>query len=202
MNKKGWLQALMMGIMVLSSQVFAQDKQSRVSIGNGQLYSARKEKSDTPSLPHIAREIKHELLTLPYYSLFDWLEYEVRPDSTVILRGQVVQPVTKSDAGGRVTRIEGVAAVVNEIEVLPLSPSDDRLRVALYRAIYGFNSPLFRYGTQVVPPIHLIVKNGRVTLKGVVATNGDRVLANLRARGVTGSFEIRNELQVEESMAR
>ncbi|HKV36177.1 MAG TPA: BON domain-containing protein, partial [Pyrinomonadaceae bacterium] len=112
------------------------------------------------SNPRIVKEVRHELVTLPYYSVFDWLEYEVQNNGTVILRGQVVRPTTKSDAEGRVKDIDGVSGVMNEIEVLPVSPSDDRARRALYRAIYNFNSPLFRYATQSVPPIHLIVKRG------------------------------------------
>src|SRR6185503_11914807 len=94
--------------------------------------------------PRIVREVRHELVTLPYYGVFDWLEYEVQSNGTVTLRGQVVRPSTKSDAGKRVEEIEGVTRVVNQIETLPLSPNDDRLRRALYRQIYGFNSPLFR----------------------------------------------------------
>lgn len=145
----------------------------------------------------VVREVRHELVTLPYYGVFDWLEYVVQPDNTVVLRGQVVRPTTKSDAESRVKDIEGVSGVVNEIEVLPLSPNDDRLRRALYRAIYGMSSPLFRYATQTVPPIHIIVRNGRATLKGIVANKGDANLAYIRARGVPGLFEVKNELKAE-----
>ena len=152
--------------------------------------------------PHIVREVRHELVTLPYYGVFDWLEYEVQNDATVILRGQVVRPTTKSDAEGRVKDIDGVRGVVNQIEVLPLSPSDDRARRALYRAIYNFNSPLFRYATQSVPPIHLIVKRGHATLKGVVASRNDAQLAYIRARGVPGLFSGRNERSVEGEQPR
>lgn len=150
----------------------------------------------------ILREVRHELVTLPYYGVFDWLEFEVQPDNTVVLRGQVVRPTTKSDAGRRVKDIDGVKAVVNEIEVLPLSSNDDRLRVALYRAIYNFNSPLFRYATESVPPIHLIVNRGHATLKGVVANKGDARLAYIRARGVPGLFSVKNELVVESELPR
>ena len=146
--------------------------------------------------PKIIKEVRHELATLPYYGVFDWLEYEVTADNTVILRGQVVRPTTKSDAEARVKDIEGVSRVVNEIEVLPVSPNDDRLRVALYRAIYGWNSPLFRYGHQSVPPIHIVVKNGRATLKGIVDSKGDANLAYVKARGVPGLFDVKNELVV------
>lgn len=147
--------------------------------------------------PRLVREVRHELVTLPYYGVFDWLEYEVQNDGTVILRGQVVRPTTKSDAGGRVKEVDGVKGVENQIEVLPLSPSDDRARRALYRAIYNFNSPLFRYATQSVPPIHLIVKRGHATLKGVVANRSDAQIAYTRARGVPGLFSVKNELIVE-----
>ena len=144
----------------------------------------------------LIREIRHELVTLPYYDVFDWLEGEVRPDGTVILRGEVVRPSTRSDARSRVERIEGVTRVVNQIVVLPVSQNDDRIRFATYRAIFGDNSPLFRYAHRAVPPIHIIVQNGRITLKGVVATEQEKNLAFIRARGVPGAFEVRNELRV------
>lgn len=147
--------------------------------------------------PRIIREVRHELVTLPYYGVFDWLEYEVQPNGAVVLRGQVVRPSTKSDAEGRVKEIEGVTSVVNQIETLPLSPSDDRLRVALYRQIYGWNSPLFRYAHQAVPSIHLIVNRGHATLKGVVSNRGDASQAYIRARTVPGLFSVKNELRVE-----
>ncbi|MGH9961030.1 MAG: BON domain-containing protein [Pyrinomonadaceae bacterium] len=148
------------------------------------------------SRAHIIKEVRHVLVTLPYYGVFDWLQLEVR-DNTVVLRGQVVRPTTKSDAQARVRQIDGVSKVVNEMEVLPLSPNDNRLRVALYRTLYGSNSPLFRYAHQAVPSIHIIVKNGRAVLKGVVANRGDANLAYLRARGVSGLFDVKNELEVE-----
>jgi hyperosmotically inducible protein len=147
--------------------------------------------------PRIVREVRHELVTLPYYGVFDWLTYEVQNDGTVVLRGEVVRPSTKSDAEHRVKDIDGVRGVENQIQVLPNSPSDDRLRLALYRSIYGFNSPLFRYATQSVPSIHIIVNRGRVTLKGVAANKGDAQLAYIRARGVPGSFAVSNELVIE-----
>jgi hyperosmotically inducible protein len=147
--------------------------------------------------PHIVREVRHELVTLPYYGVFDWLTYQVQNDGTVVLSGQVVRPSTKSDAEGRVKDVDGVRRVVNQIEVLPNSPSDDRLRLALYRQIYGFNSPLFRYATQSVPSIHIIVSRGHVTLKGVAANKGDANLAYIRARTVPGSFSVSNELSIE-----
>jgi len=151
---------------------------------------------------HIIKEIRHELATLPYYGVFDWLEFELRPDNTVVLKGQVVRPTTKSDAEARVKGIDGVAGVINQIEVLPLSPSDDRLRLALYRTLYNWDSPLFRYATQSVPPIHIIVANGRATLKGIVDSKADAQLAYIRARGVPGLFDVKNEIQVASEMPR
>lgn len=145
---------------------------------------------------NIVKEIRHELATLPYYGVFDWLEYEVGNDNSVVLRGSVVRPSTKSDAEKRVKEIEGVSRVVNEIDVLPASPMDDRLRIRVYRAIYNFNSPLFRYSHQAVPSIHIIVKGGRATLKGIVDSKGDATQAYIRARGVPGLFEVKNELIV------
>lgn len=147
--------------------------------------------------PRLVREIRHELVTLPYYGVFDWLEYEVQPNGTVVLRGQVVRPTTKSGAERRVKEVDGVTNVVNEIETLPLSSNDDRLRVALYRQIYGWNSPLFRYAHQAVPSIHLIVNRGHATLKGVVSNRGDATQAYIRARTVSGLFSVKNELRVE-----
>jgi hyperosmotically inducible protein len=150
----------------------------------------------------VIRQVRHELVTLPYYGVFDWLQFEVRPDNTVVLHGQVVKPTTKSDAEARVKDIEGVPNVINEIQVLPLSPQDDRLRLALYRRLYGFDSPLFRYATQAIPSIHIIVDHGRATLKGIVSNKGDAQLAYIRARSVPGLFDVKNELQIESEMPR
>lgn len=150
----------------------------------------------------LVKRIRHELATLPYYGVYDWLEFELRPDNTVVLRGQVVRPTTKSDAEARVKDIDGVKGVINEIEVLPLSPQDDRLRTALYRTLYNWDSPLFRYATQSIPSIHIIVKNGRATLKGIVDSKGDAQMAYMRARGVPGLFDVKSDLVVSSDMAQ
>ena len=123
---------------------------------------------------------------LPYYSVFDNLAFQVDGD-TVTLLGQVTRPTLKSSARNVVKGIEGVEKVVNKIEVLPLSPADDRIRLATYRAIFG-ESALQRYGMSAVPSIHIIVNNGRVTLEGVVDNETDKNLANIRANGVPGVF--------------
>lgn len=150
----------------------------------------------------VVQEVRHQLLMLPYYDVFDWLEGEVLADGTVILRGEVTRPTLKTDAERSVREVKGVRRVVNEIEVLPASPDDDRLRAALYNAIYKFDSPLFRYATRAVPPIHIIVKNGRATLKGVVAAKADSDLAYTAASSVAGLFEVKNELRAESNVAR
>lgn len=154
----------------------------------------------SPSM--LAAEVRHRLVMLPYYDVFDWLEGEVKPDGTLVLRGQVVRPTLKSDAEKSARDVPGIKRVVNEIELLPLSSHDDQLRLALYRAIYKFDSPLFKYATRAVPPIHIIVKGGRATLKGVVATRADSDLVYLAARGVPGLFEVTNDLRAEDQMPR
>lgn len=156
--------------------------------------------ADKNKIQSLSEEVRNQLVTLPYYSVFDWLQVEVKSDGTVMLMGKVTRPSLKDDAESRVKRLENAGSVVNKIEVLPLSPMDDQLRIALYRSIYSFNSPLFRYATQSVPPIHIIVENGRVTLKGVVARQADSDLATLAARQVSGVFRVENELQVEGRM--
>lgn len=142
----------------------------------------------------IARQVRHELVMLPYYGVFDNLAYRVDGD-TVTLTGSVTRPTLKSDAENVVKDIEGVERVVNQIEVLPLSPNDDRIRIATYRAIYG-QTGLDRYALQAVPPIHIIVNNGNVTLEGVVANETDKNLAEIQAKGVSGVFSVTNNLQV------
>jgi len=143
----------------------------------------------------IAREVRHELVMLPYYNVFDNLAFRV-DGSTVTLMGQVTRPTLKSDAERVVKSIEGVEKVVNRIEVLPVSPNDERIRAAVYRAIYG-HTALNRYGLQAVPPIHIIVNNGNVTLEGVVASEADKNIANVQANGVSGVFSVKNNLRVE-----
>jgi len=143
----------------------------------------------------LEREVRHELVTLPYYDVFDNLEYRIDGEQ-VILSGQVVRPTLKSGAENVVKNIEGVEKVTNNIEVLPLSPNDDRLRIAVYRAIYG-HTALQVYSIRSVPPIHIIVKNGNVTLEGVVANEGDKNIANIQANGVSGVFSVKNNLKVE-----
>ena len=153
------------------------------------------QRTSSRSTARIIREVRHELVMLPYYGVFDNLAYKVE-GYTVTLMGQVTRPTLKSDAENVVKKIEGVEKVKNEIEVLPLSPNDDGMRRAEYRAIYG-DTVLNRYALQAVPPIHVIVKNGNVMLEGVVATEADKNVAGIRANGVSGVFSMTNNLHVE-----
>ena len=145
----------------------------------------------------IVREVRHELLMLPYLGVFDYIAFKV-DGYNVTLLGQVVRPTLKSDAGNVVKRIEGVEKVDNQIEVLPPSTIDDQLRVRLFRAIYG-DPGLQRYELGVQKPIRIVVKNGRVTLEGVVDNESDKNLAGIRANGVSGVFSVTNNLQIEKS---
>lgn len=147
-----------------------------------------------------ARLVRHELVMLPYYGVFDNLEYKVE-GSKVTLLGQVYRPSLKVSAERVVKNIEGVDSVDNRIEVLPTSPHDDTIRLDTYRAIY--HHPNFtRYAIRAVPPIHIVVKNGHVTLVGVVAAEADKNLAGIQANGVSGVFSVTNNLTVESSRER
>ena len=148
-------------------------------------------------IDRIVKEVRHELVMLPFYGVFDNLAYKVDPDGTVTLLGQVSRPTLKSDAENVVKKIEGVEKVVNNIEVLPTSNNDDRIRRATYRAIYG-NETLSPYQLRAVPPIHIIVNNGHVTLEGVVARAMDKQIAGMQANQVPGAFSVTNNLKVEE----
>jgi hyperosmotically inducible protein len=143
----------------------------------------------------LAEKVRHELVMLPYYNVFDNLQYQVNGNE-VTLSGQVTRPVLKSDAENVVKHIAGVAAVHNNIEVLPLSPMDDQIRRAEFRSIYS-KAPLSRYGYGPVPPIHIIVRNGNVTLTGFVNNEMDRNIANIAANQVAGVFSVTNNLQVD-----
>jgi hyperosmotically inducible protein len=172
-------------VVLLAATLFAQTTalpQNRQKLGG------------TDPQQRITREVMHELLMLPYYSVFDNLAFRV-DGTTVTLLGQVNNPTLKSDAESSVKKVEGVEKVVNNIEVLPPSPGDDRIRRAVYRAVYGFGG-LSRYSLGAVPSIHFIVKGGHVTLVGVVDNETDKNLAEIQAKGVPGVFSVTNQLQV------
>ena len=141
------------------------------------------------------KQVKHELNMLPYVNAFDYLTFTVDANNSVTLSGEVTNSVVKSDAGKVVKRIEGVERVNNQIQVLPVSPMDDGLRVRLFRTIYGYPT-LQKYGLGVNKSIRIIVDRGHVTLMGVVDNEMDRNIAGMRANGVPGIFSVDNQLRV------
>jgi hyperosmotically inducible protein len=146
----------------------------------------------------IEADVQQQLFSLPYYTVFDFLAFRIEPGGTVRLLGQVVRPTLKDEAARRVKGIAGVDKVINDIEVLPTSPSDDAIRLAIARNIYRTDA-LDRYGFGSQPSIRIIVKNGRVTLEGVVDNESDKSIAGLKAREVNGVFEVKNNLSVARS---
>ena len=148
----------------------------------------------------VSKRVRKELVTLPYYGVFDNLAYKVEGD-TVTLYGQVVRPSTRSDAGRRVAKIKGVQRVVNNIEVLPLSGFDDDIRAQAYRAIFNTGG-LYRYALGANPSVHIVVKRGHLTLEGVVGTRMDKQLAEFAARGIPGVFSVTNNLIAERDERR
>jgi len=151
--------------------------------------------NDAGQFEKTVKKIRKELVTLPFYGVFDNLAFKYE-DGTVTLFGQVSRPTLRSDAKRVVERVTGVEEVVNKIEVLPLSNFDDRIRLATYRAIYR-QPGLDRLSLQAVPPIHIIVKNGNVTLEGVVLNKSDATRAFIAANGVSGVFSVKNNLRIE-----
>lgn len=188
-----------------------------VSIGRAQEQTNAAMTGSQEKLLRIAEEVRKQIVTLPQYGVFDNIHFGISPDGTVVLRGDASRPTLKSSAENVVKRIEGVEKVDNQIEVLPTSPNDDRIRAAVYRAVYSA-APLQKYtsnrggprmpsvaraagGITADPPlgfhaIHIIVRNGNVTLTGVVNSEADMSLAGIRASGVPGVFSVDNQIQV------
>lgn len=153
--------------------------------------------ADQKSHDRIVREVRHQLVMIPQLTIFDNLTYKV-DGNNVTLMGQVINPVIKNDAESAVKGIEGVENVNNQIEVLPPSPNDDRIRRQVARAIFN-DSSLFRYSMGALPPIRIVVNRGHVSLDGVVNNQADKNVAGIRAKGVPGVFSVENNLQVENS---
>jgi hyperosmotically inducible protein len=150
---------------------------------------------NTAANQHLIKEVRHELVMLPNVNIFDNLEFRVDGNNVTLL-GQVTRPVLKKDAENVVKHVEGVGQVINQIEVLPPSPNDDQIRRATYMALVR-QASFQIYFMQSLPPIRIIVKNGNVTLEGVVATKADSDLAKITANGVPGVFSVTNNLKVE-----
>ena len=171
----------LLSLMLLAGAVWGQNSAARPASDRGR--------------ERLARNVRHELVMMPFYGIFDNLSFRIE-GGTVTLMGQVTRPTLRSEAENRVKSLEGVEKVVNQIEVLPLSPNDDRIRLAVARAI--FNHPVLQqYSLRAVPPIHIIVKNGNVTLEGVVARQMDRDVAGIQTNQVPGVFSVKNNLVVE-----
>jgi len=185
------------GLAQQSQPVASQDQTAQTQPSSAAQSQEANETLSPESQDRLMKEVRHELIMLPYYGVFDNLAFRI-DGRTVTLEGQVTQPVIKSDAENSVKRIEGVEKVVNNIDVLPPSSLDDRIRRAVYRAIYSYG-PLFKYGGMAVPPIHIIVKNGHVTLEGVVDSEADKNVAGIRANQVPGTFKVTNNLRVVNS---
>ena len=161
------------------------------------LAQATKEKQGSKAFHDwLVKEVRHELIMLPYYSVFDNLTFSIEGGDVIVLTGQVVKPNLKQDAEAAVRRIEGTGKVVNNIEILPLSSIDDSLRRAVFRAIYSKDG-LDRYTMSAVPSIHIIVSNGNITLEGLAASQADKDLAGIAAKQVSGSFSVTNNLRLE-----
>jgi hyperosmotically inducible protein len=190
-NSAYWLCAV--GLMLAPAVAPVAQAQERGSATRTETPAERSRRGEE----RMMRQVRHELVMLPYYGVFDNLAFRVE-GNTVTLLGQVTRPTLKSSAENVVKDVEGVERVVNNIEVLPVSPHDDDLRLAAYRSIYG-HTALNRYALQAVPPIHIIVKNGNITLEGVVANEGDKNIAGMQAKGVPGAFSVTNNLRVEKS---
>jgi hyperosmotically inducible periplasmic protein len=163
---------------------------------NNSAQSTRSTALSQKGVDRIVKEVHHELVMLPFYGVFDNLMYKVSPDGTLTLLGEASRPTLKSDAERAVREIEGVERVDNQIKVLPVSPNDDRIRRATYRKIYG-HSVLSQYQLRAVPPIHIIVENGHVTLEGVVGRQMEKQVAGMQANSVSGVFSVENNLRVE-----
>jgi len=174
--------------MKITNKTFIVAALTAMSLAGGALMA------QTTDNPELQKKVRHELVMMPYFSVFDNMSYRI-DNGVVTLMGQVTRPVLKSDAERLVSHIEGVRGVVNTIEVLPASPFDDRIRIAAYRAIYGYG-PLQRYALGAVKPIRIIVKNGNISLEGVVDSEMDRNLANIRANSIPGVFSVSNDLRV------
>jgi osmotically-inducible protein OsmY len=189
-----------------------------VSLGEAQEQATASPSISQQEVLRIAKEVRKQILSLPQYGVFDNIHFGIKPDGTVVLRGEASRPILKSSAENVVKKIEGVERVDNEIEVLPNSPNDDRIRSGVYLAIYrdpvlqkytanrggprGFPSVARAAGGITADPpigyhaIHIIVKNGNVTLTGVVNNETDMAIAGIRANGVSLVFSVDNQLQV------
>ncbi len=187
----GVVLAVSMGAVAQSSSAPVISSDGPVTADYGKTISS----ADTAEAK-IAREVRHELLMLPYYSLFDNLQYSVQ-GRTVTLSGSLTSnhAITKNSAEDAVKKIEGVDKVVNDIKILPPNPGDQEARERVYRALNNMGG-LSQYFWEAAPSIHIIVENQRVTLMGYVNSEADKNMATIAAKQVPGIFAVTNELRV------
>lgn len=151
---------------------------------------------DRPNLL-IFRDVSRQVNRYAYFTIFDSVHASLR-DGVVTLSGKVTMPFKATDLVTRVSKVDGVRAVRNELDVLPVSQFDTELRLGLARALYA-HPALAQYAVGANPPIHIIVERGRITLDGVVNTDSDRLIATAVARSFT-SFGVTNNLKTTEEM--
>jgi hyperosmotically inducible protein len=188
-SRHRWLNGVVLISVLAVAPVAVQAKTAQIPKGTS-------EGNDSAlGLSAMESAVRHALLMLPYYGVFDNLEFKVEGDK-VELTGQVSRPILASDAQRAVEKVAGVSQVINHVEVLPLSPNDDHIRIQVYRRIYGDSSMLL-YAIQPVPPIRIIIKNGNVTLEGVVSCLMDKTIANIEANSVAGVFSVTNNIHVQ-----
>lgn len=189
-----------------------------ISLGRAQNETAASSNPNQQEILRITKEVRKQIVMLPQYGVFDHIHFAIKGTDTVVLEGKASRPTLKSGAENVVKKIQGVTTVDNQIQVLPVSPNDDRIRGAVYASIYGYPA-LQKYtsnrggprGVRSVaraaggitndPPIgfhaiHIIVENGNVTLTGVVDNDADLAIAGMRANVVSGVFSVDNDLQV------
>jgi hyperosmotically inducible protein len=197
-SKYNWVAVLLLGAAVsvappaagFAKSIFAEPSVAKSNAANpGQTKSAAPQSGS-----RLAEEVRHQLVLIPFLSVFDNLQYSVN-GSEVTLSGWVTNGAVKDDAGSAVKHIEGVTKVNNNIQLLPVSPMDDQIRHAEFRAIYG-EPALEKYAFGSVPPIHIIVNGGHVTLEGYVNSQSDKDLVNIKANGVPNVFSVTNNLKV------
>jgi BON domain-containing protein len=186
---------VMMAVLFVSIAAYIDDCTAQDSTNNS-TQSIPSAALSPKGVDRVLKEVRHELVMLPHYGVFDNLLYKVTTDGTVTLFGEASRPTLKSDAERAVREIEGVERVDNQIKVLPVSPTDDHIRRATYRKIFGHDM-LWQYQFRAVPPIHIVVENGHVTLEGTVARSMEKQVAGMQANSVSGVFSVVNNLRVE-----
>ena len=179
------------GALILAGFFVANSVYGRQAVGKKQLKASSVSKAEENTLQH---QVRHQIQILPYYSVFDYVTFTI-DGGKVTLTGHVLRPTLRKSAEASVKTIEGVSDVINLIEVLPKSPSDDDTRRAVYRAIFE-DATLQRYAVSDVPQIHIVLEGGAVYLEGVVTSEGDKNLAGTRASSVSGVTRVKNNLAV------